>query len=210
MISPTSENIASALGFVSASVERAEWVKVLMAVHSEYPDDTGAALCEAWSRNGDGFDSQAFRDTWRSLRPGRGVTIGTLWQLAKRGGWTPPTTGPAMLRADADGQAKARKAARVKGAEDAEHDAAQRADKAAAEAQRRWDGAASEGRSSYLERKGVRAHGVRFEGETMLVPMRDAAGQLRGLQTIAPDGGKRYLAGVAKRGLFHLIGGPRD
>lgn len=124
-------------------------------------------------------------------------------------GWKPPAS--ASLRsAEEAAQASARQAARAKAAEDAERDAAQSADKAAAEAQRRWDAAATNGNSPYLDRKGVAAHGVRFERETVLVPMRNAAGQLRGLQTIAADGGKRYLAGVAKKGLFHMIGGPRD
>lgn len=60
----------------------------------------------------------------------------------------------------------------------------------------------------YLARKGVQGYCLRREGDALLVPLRDADGVLWGLQTIAPDGVKRFLAGGRVKGLFHAIGEP--
>ena len=62
----------------------------------------------------------------------------------------------------------------------------------------------------YLRARGVDALGLRQAGGALLVPMRDAAGRLRGVQRILPDGSKRFVRGVAKAGLFHRIEGGQD
>jgi len=77
----------------------------------------------------------------------------------------------------------------------------------------------------YLAAKGIEAHGllVAVPGQTvpvqiakgtrnvsvagrLLVPLHDADGEVRNVQTIAPDGTKLYLAGAQKMGTFHLLG----
>jgi putative DNA primase/helicase len=64
---------------------------------------------------------------------------------------------------------------------------------------------------SYLKAKGVQGHGVKVDGDGFLiVPMIDTAGQLRSLQTIAPDGDKRFLFGGQIKGCYHAIGKPAD
>ena len=40
----------------------------------------------------------------------------------------------------------------------------------------------------------------------LVVPLQDIDGQLHSVETIAPDGAKRYLAGGAKRGHFCVVG----
>jgi len=75
--------------------------------------------------------------------------------------------------------------------------------------QTRWQAASSDGSSAYLQAKGVGAHGVRFEGDLLLVPLRDEYGQIHSLQTIYPDGKKRYQQDGRKQGCFHVIG-PTD
>lgn len=62
----------------------------------------------------------------------------------------------------------------------------------------------------YLAHKQVQPHGVRQDGERLVLPLKDADGVLHGLQFIAPDGGKLFLLGTAKAGHFHLIGDPSD
>jgi putative DNA primase/helicase len=59
----------------------------------------------------------------------------------------------------------------------------------------------------YLIAKGVGAHGIRQHNEQLLIPLRDGDGALWNVQTIGPDGTKRFLAGGRKRGLYHAIGG---
>lgn len=105
-------------------------------------------------------------------------------------------------------------------AKKAEHDTA------AEKAQTIWaaatpiDDAAAHG---YLVTKGIQAHGARLidkaaaqaiagnlspslSGLLLVIPMRNAAGELRSLQLITEDGTKRPLTGGEKQGCHYLIG----
>ena len=67
------------------------------------------------------------------------------------------------------------------------------------------------GHDSYLQRKGVGAHGLRCDSAgNLIVPLRDIAGALHTVEFIAGDGTKRYLWGGEKAGHFCTIGGPLD
>lgn len=70
-----------------------------------------------------------------------------------------------------------------------------------------WGKLPDEGRSPYLQRKRVRAFGVRFARDgAVVVPVWRPEG-LAGLQFIAADGTKRFLTGTAKAGAWHWIEG---
>jgi putative DNA primase/helicase len=89
-----------------------------------------------------------------------------------------------------------------------EPDAATPAAKAATRAVRIWATAhsAPEGHP-YLAAKQVRPLALRADARGhLIVPLQDADGHLHSLETIAPDGAKRFLAGGAKRGHFCVIG----
>lgn len=82
---------------------------------------------------------------------------------------------------------------------------------AANRARLQYQAAAQLGRSEYLDRKGVKAErALRFAADgAVLVPMVDYAGEepiLRGLQKIAPDGGKRFNKGMHKAGTACRLG----
>lgn len=62
----------------------------------------------------------------------------------------------------------------------------------------------------YLTRKGTQAHSVRTDGHRLVIPMRDTAGQLHSLQTISPDGEKRFTAGGRVWGCYFSIGRPKE
>lgn len=62
----------------------------------------------------------------------------------------------------------------------------------------------------YLARKGVQAHGLRVYRGALVVPARDAAGVLHGLQFIGASGTKRFLAGARVQGHYCLLGSPGD
>ena len=59
---------------------------------------------------------------------------------------------------------------------------------------------------AYLTNKNVQGYGVLVEGENLLIPARDVNGKPWTLQTITPNGEKRFLSGGKKQGNFHLIG----
>lgn len=58
----------------------------------------------------------------------------------------------------------------------------------------------------YLARKDVAAHGLRVIKGALVVPVRDAAGELHSLQFIGASGTKRFLKGGRIAGLYFLIG----
>ena len=75
-----------------------------------------------------------------------------------------------------------------------------------------WNQAKDTGRSDYLERKGVGAHGIRFMenayGRVAVVPAKDQAGSVRAVEFLNADGGKRFLKGSSWKGLFHMLKTP--
>ena len=80
---------------------------------------------------------------------------------------------------------------------------------AAQQARALWSGASAQiNGHPYLEKKGIKAHGIRRSADRLLIPVTDAAGTLHGIQAIGPDGAKRFNTGAALGGHFHLIGKP--
>jgi putative DNA primase/helicase len=212
----TPELLRSALGHVSALLARDEWAKVAMAIKSEYPDETGLDLFDAWSQTaGDVYNAKATRDTWKSVRASGGVTVGTLLHLAKQNGWEAPKGQQQASQPGPEAAARlARERAERAQAEQASIEAAQaHAAQAAADL---WTSASDTGNSPYLARKGAAGVGVRYLPDgTLLVPMRDVDGVLWNVQCIAPqkapDGtDKRYgpprVKGGRKQGLWHVLG----
>lgn len=102
--------------------------------------------------------------------------------------------------------------ARIKREQKAISDAADLArEEAAAEAADRareiWSKLPSCSESPYLTRKGVAAYGLaRGRDGAAVVPLRNSAGAVVGLQFIQADGGKKFLTGQRTTGAFHLIG----
>jgi len=73
-----------ALQCIPADSPRSEWVRVLMAAHAaSVPEDEA----KAWSAQAGSFNARDFRDTWRSIKPGGGITAGTLFKLAAEHGY---------------------------------------------------------------------------------------------------------------------------
>lgn len=203
---------AEALSYIPPDVERDAWVRAAMALKSEF-GDAGFDVWAQWSAASEGYSATEARATWRSIQAAGRVKIGSLFALAKEHGFRFPKDGAAAPAPEPSPEAQAHAAARQRQREIEAAQYRERADRAARVAADMWASASETGQSAYLERKGVRGHGVRFLPDgTVLVPMRDAAGALQSLQRIAPAGSdaaapeKRYLAGARKSGLFHLIG----
>lgn len=58
----------------------------------------------------------------------------------------------------------------------------------------------------YLRRKRARAHGIRQKGNALLIPIRNARGEIQSIQYIHADGTKIFLRGGRTAGGFYLIG----
>jgi putative DNA primase/helicase len=127
-----------------------------------------------------------------------------------QGGTTWRFEGPALAGGDLD--ALNAKIAKDRSKREAERVAA--ADAAAAGAAATWEAASTDcAGHPYLTRKAVAAYGLRRDGDRLFVPLRNSAGELRGLQTIfaaklADGTDKRFGKGVAVPGCYHSIGRP--
>ena len=140
---------------------------------------------------------------WYVFHTDSGVAAGAFgdWRSGESQNW--------CAKADADMSTAERRAARerIKAAQQArEAETARRRSEAAATALAIWEAAVPAIAHPYLAAKAVKAYGVRLRGGDLLVPMRDTAGKLHSLQTIAPDGTKRFLLGGRVRGCYHAIG----
>lgn len=97
-----------------------------------------------------------------------------------------------------------------KAKEAAEEEKHQKYEETSIAALKRWEAYLEAGSCSYLERKKVDSFGVRFHKECVIVPLRDINGKLWSLQSIQPDGTKRFLPGSRKKGCFHHMGTLED
>lgn len=72
-----------------------------------------------------------------------------------------------------------------------------------------WDkGRDVDAQHPYLLAKGIKPYGARQLKQSLLVPVRDGAGTLHGLQFIGPDGSKKFKTGTAVAGCYHAMGKP--
>jgi putative DNA primase/helicase len=62
----------------------------------------------------------------------------------------------------------------------------------------------------YLERKGVKAHGLKLYKGSLIVQVQALDGSVHGLQFIAPDGSKKFKTGTDKAGHYAKIGKSKD
>ena len=62
----------------------------------------------------------------------------------------------------------------------------------------------------YLVAKGIEPHGLRQQGDRLLIPLRDENGDIQTLQTIDGAGKKQFLYGGKVKGNHYLIGTPGE
>lgn len=202
-----SDKIAAALDCIPPDMDGHDGrVRVAFAVFDGLGDD-GRELWLDWAARRSKPDAAEDRATWKSCRKRGPVKVATLFGIAKDHGWRPKAQTSAKLT---PAELKARAAQRQAAEAQEASSKTQRQRQAAEEAARQWAEASPEGSSDYLIRKGVANHGGRFAPDgALLLPMRDAAGELHNLQRIAPDGEKRFLPGGRKMGTLHVIGDPQ-
>ncbi|WP_305568845.1 VapE domain-containing protein [Tabrizicola sp.] len=82
--------IRSALEAITDATDYSEWVQVGMALHSAAGGSAEAfGLWCDWAKQDPRYDQREHRNKWRSFK-GQGTGLGTLFQIAKSHGWTPP------------------------------------------------------------------------------------------------------------------------
>ncbi|WP_250520688.1 DUF927 domain-containing protein [Caballeronia sp. NCTM1] len=82
------QRILEALSFIPPDVDRDVWFRVAASLKHEQ-GDAGFETFDQWSQGSPNYVAADVRDTWRSIRPDGGITIATLFAIAKRYGYNP-------------------------------------------------------------------------------------------------------------------------
>ena len=158
----TPDLIRNALSHIPANLSRDEWARIGMAIKSEYPDDIGRDLFMDWSSSVEGFDQKAAQSTWQSVKAGGGVGVGTLLHQAKQNGFIPPKLNEASTKPDSEAMKRMElERAQRRQLEDERTESNHSI--ASNTALEQWEAASETGSSHYLDRKGVKPFGVRFD-----------------------------------------------
>lgn len=214
------ERVLSALSHLSPE-SRAVWVRQAMAIKSEFGED-GFEIWDQWSSLSSSYRAIDARDVWKSVKAGKGITIASLFYDAKQAGWKDDTAykKPSAAEIEQRRKERAERDALAAAQELADQEAA------AVKAQELWAAATPCESHAYLERKGVKSHGLRYgrfditridqnTGEVtvvslqaLLMPIMDRSRKIWTLQAFSakPDGRKSLLKNGRKSGNFFVIG----
>ena len=174
----------------------------IAAAGLEVPDsinDDGAI--HRFSTNGRRGDDSG----WYKLHTD-GVAAGTFgcWRTGLQSSWCAKSD---TAMTDAEREAHRQRIKAMQARREADTLATQR--QASETAAQRFNDAVACTQHGYAKAKGVPCYGVRIDSAgALIVPMRDTAGTLHSLQTIAPDGDKRFHPGGRVKGCYHSIGKP--
>lgn len=207
----TDERVTSALAYIDPT-DRETWVKVAMAIYSEM-GEAGLPTFVEWSRGASNYSERDCRDVYKSARKPGGVGIGSLFHLAKQGGWIPSHEKTDDERESAEILRAERQ--RQKAERQAQQEAAAQIEQAAAQSEMLtlWNRAQPMTEPhEYLIAKGLDylQIALRVINGDLLVPMYSAAGKLQSLQAIKRDGGKKYQAGCPVAGAYLPIDGDKN
>lgn len=203
----TLADVRAALKFIDADCDHDVWVKIGMALKSEFNDDEAFLLFEEWLKTGDKYDPDAFINTWISIgekaETGESITIGTLFFYAKENGYKPGKTDPneQAIKLPAPKAAKKPSTKTTKTAK-AKTDITAMVQKATGY----WKASTPDEPHSYATAKGFEKHGLRVSDGWLLVPAYNADNQIQSVQRI--KGKKKLnLRGCTITGCYHPIRG---
>ena len=204
----TVQRVEHALKFIDADTDRDSWAKVAMAIKSEFGDD-GIEIFGEWSEGGESFDFAALKSTWDSITGSGGITLGTLFHMAKQHpDYTEgkPLTKAQIKKWHADSQK--REEERKQQQEAADKAQAEFHEMVAVRAATAWDDATeidTEAGHAYLLKKRITGFGARIRNGNILVPMYHD-GKLMSTQEIFPNGKKKFLKGGRANDCYMVIG----
>lgn len=201
----------AALSYLPAD-DREFWVKIGMAIKSEFAED-GFDMWNQWSQGADSYNEKSARAVWRSISPDGKIRIGTLYHEAAARGWR--DSGEHRGPLTAQELEEKRKAAIARAAAiSADEERKERGYWKAAELSQTLIETCELATHYYLNAKGLPdAIGLVADG-VLIVPMRNLkTNQLQGAQTIEwiPEERtweKKMLPGMRAKGAVLRLGSP--
>lgn len=225
----TIDDIDRALNTLDADSPRDEWVKYMSAVKSELGED-GKSICRSWSETSPQFKNAEFESTWKSIKQGGGVKVGTIIHFAKQQGFKLDGKREKIPQDEVDRRAYAR-IERMELEKKQEQWAIDFDFRVSSLSKQWWDLYTPALDHPYLTRKGIKAHKCRVgmfkaydkqndsfydvNPNTLIIPMYDING-LCGFQGVLPEKkeingnmiDKLFLKGLKKDGRFSFFGKP--
>lgn len=207
------DKMISALSFIQPT-DRDLWVKIGMAVKSEFGED-GFNAWDLWSQSGETYNEKSAISVWRSFKAAGKVNIGTLFHEAAAHGWRDSGEHRGPLTAQEIEQKRIDREKREKAAavEEARKQRGYR--EAAIHSQQLMD-ACKIKPHYYLNAKGLpHSTGLVTNDDVLVIPMRNAeTNALHGVQTIAwlPDTHqweKKMTHGMRAKGAVLRLGNAR-
>lgn len=177
------------------SDDRDTWVAVGMALKAEL-GDAGFDLWNQWSQQAASYKAADAKAVWRSIKERGGITIRTLYKLARDNGYRGDAdVQPRSVSPEERSRALAEAAIQLK----RRQEAAEKAADLLKQAEHTWH--------PYLVAKGfAEERGFVFDG-LFLVPMRDiGTGRINSVQMIDAAGGKKFLSGGKAKGSVFMLG----
>ena len=191
------EQVAEAIKAIPSD-DRDTWVRMAFAVKNGL-GEAGFDIWDSWSRTSARYQRNAAISTWRNAKPYGGVTVSSLFALAREHGWK-SSEEPLTPKADPEEAQRAREATLKSMQQQRE-----RWDRTAQRAQHMIDSATVD-EHPYLASKGFpERKGLVLDGN-LLIPVRDVKDKLWSLQTITEAGEKKFLKDGKVGGMVHRIG----
>lgn len=186
---------------MNAPIHYIEQFAAAMAEHGLQP---GEVVDDGKLHRFDGPDEKrGKRSAWYVLH-GDGLPAGSFgdWRTGLSETWCAKSD---RAMTDAERQAHRQRIEQAKA--EAASERAKVAEEAAVKCAELWNIAANvDGGHAYIERKGIKPAGAKQLRGALLIPLRDAGGELRSLQFIQPDGSKRFKTGGTVAGCYCALG----
>lgn len=203
-IDDKTEQVASALSACDPN-PRDNYTKLGMAVHDAL-GEAGFRIWDAWASKSDRYRRQSAVSDWKSFKHGKGVTVGTLFFLARQNGWRPdkpfkPRPLTAAERAEQRREQERREAEIALAQENAARKARHIVDRCKMK------------QHPYLAAKGFPDRmGLVDKWDNLVIPIYNNKREIRNIQMIKPDGEKNFLSGSGFGGCWNAIGAsvPRE
>ncbi len=180
------------------SEDRETWVAVGMAIHNEMGDG-GFGVWDTWSRQAQSYKAADAKAVWRGFRQGGGVTIGSLYHLARENGWQgrePVVPAPSPEEVQARNQQRLLAEARR-----------QRQREHQIQYARKVIEYCKYGPHPYLAAKGFPEEQGLIAAGDLIIPMRHyKTNAVRSIQMIKPDGQKLFLKGAPASEAVYKLG----
>lgn len=168
-----------------------------------FPGDVEPGHFKRFSPNGKKGDSAG----WLRVFPdGDGAVFGNWRDGDSSYTWQRKRDGQNMSDVDLAALRKKAEAARIQAQAERQADY----NKAAIKAMKAWTDATPAESHPYLSAKQVKPHGARVIDDTLVIPVYGRSGRIQSLQTIAPDGNKRFMTGGKMADGRYWIGEPKS